>query len=69
MKASYIFAEEEVEYNLRCVMSLVKSSVSSVPFAWGNPEFVFWRTPFYNVEVYIAMVLQLLPCKKIFDAT
>ncbi|XP_010908020.1 uncharacterized protein [Elaeis guineensis] len=50
VKASYIFAEEEVEYNSRSVMSLVKSSVSSVSFAWGSPEFVFWRTPFYNVE-------------------
>ncbi|XP_038976891.1 uncharacterized protein LOC113461687 isoform X2 [Phoenix dactylifera] len=49
VKASYIFAEEEVEYNLHSVMSLVQSSVSSEPFVWGNPEFVFWRTPFYNV--------------------
>ena len=48
-------------------MSLVKSSVSSVSFAWGSPEFVFWRTPFYNVEVYVAMVLQLLQSKKIFE--
>lgn len=50
VKASCIFAEEEVEYNLRSVSSIVESSVSSVQFAWGNPEFLFWRTPFYNVE-------------------
>ncbi|XP_073012014.1 uncharacterized protein [Typha latifolia] len=50
VKASCIFAEEEVEYNLRKVITNVESSLSAAPFAWGGPEFVFWRTPFYDVK-------------------
>ncbi|KAJ6849334.1 uncharacterized protein M6B38_270095 [Iris pallida] len=50
VKATHVFVEDEVEYNLRRVVDAVKSSFSSVEFSWGDPNFVFWRTPFYDVE-------------------
>lgn len=51
VKPSHIYAEEEVEYNLRKLATTVESSLSAVPFSWGNPEFIFWRTPFYDFKV------------------
>ncbi|CAD5187578.1 unnamed protein product [Musa acuminata subsp. malaccensis] len=50
VKPSHIYAEEEVEYNLRKLATTVESSLSAVPFSWGNPEFIFWRTPFYDFK-------------------
>ncbi|KAJ8470631.1 hypothetical protein OPV22_024974 [Ensete ventricosum] len=50
VKLSHIYAEEEVEYNLRKLTTTVESSLSAVPFSWGNPEFIFWRTPFYDFK-------------------
>ncbi|MQL87856.1 hypothetical protein Taro_020417 [Colocasia esculenta] len=50
VNATHIFAEEEVEHNFRQVITLVKSSLSAVPFSSGNPEFISWNTPFYSIQ-------------------
>nr|DAD18606.1 TPA_asm: hypothetical protein HUJ06_020069 [Nelumbo nucifera] len=50
VKASNVFVEEEVEYDLRRVINVVKDSVSSMSFTWGSPQFVIWQTPFYDIE-------------------
>lgn len=46
VKATYVFVEDEVEYNIRKVIDFVESSLSTATFPWGGPEFVVWRTPF-----------------------
>lgn len=50
VKATHIFAEEEVEYNLRMMINTVEESLSCISFSWGNPQFIFWETPFYDIK-------------------
>ncbi|KAG6516025.1 hypothetical protein ZIOFF_026472 [Zingiber officinale] len=50
VKPTHIYAEEESEYDLRKLTTAVQSSLSAVPLSWGHPEFVFWRTPFYDLK-------------------
>ncbi|XP_042384085.1 uncharacterized protein LOC121976138 isoform X4 [Zingiber officinale] len=50
VKPTHIYAEEESEYDLRKLTTAVQSSLSAVPLSWGSPEFVFWRTPFYDLK-------------------
>ncbi|XP_074561653.1 uncharacterized protein LOC141817941 isoform X2 [Curcuma longa] len=50
VKPTHIYAEEESENDLRKLITAVESSLSSVHFSWGSPEFVFWRTPFYDLK-------------------
>ncbi|XP_077235482.1 DNA photolyase [Tasmannia lanceolata] len=50
VKATHIFAEEEVEYYLRRIIDIVEESLSTVPFSWGSPQFLFWQTPFYDIK-------------------
>lgn len=50
VKATHVFVEDEVEYNIRRVVDGVESSLSAETFPWGGPKFVLWRTPFYDVE-------------------
>lgn len=45
--------EDEVEHNIRSVVDDVESSLSAEIFPWGSPEFVLWRTPFYDVKVIL----------------
>lgn len=44
---STVYAEEEVEYGLREMIDVVKDSLGTMPSA---PNFVLWRTPFYDVK-------------------
>lgn len=46
-----MFAEEEVEYNLRNVIVNVETTLSASTFSWGSPELVFWRSPLYDIKV------------------
>ncbi|CAA6656217.1 unnamed protein product [Spirodela intermedia] len=50
VKATHIFAEEEVEYNFRSVTGLVKSSLAATLFSWGSPEFYSWDTLLYDIK-------------------
>ncbi|RWR87524.1 6-4DNA photolyase [Cinnamomum micranthum f. kanehirae] len=50
VKATHIFAEEEVEYDLCTIISIVQESLSCVPFPWGSPQLVFWKTAFYDIK-------------------
>ncbi|XP_020091424.1 uncharacterized protein LOC109712329 isoform X2 [Ananas comosus] len=50
VKASHVFAEEEVEYSLRNVIVNVETTLSASTFSWGSPELVFWRSPLYDIK-------------------
>eukprot|EP00262_Sarcandra_glabra_P019728 TRINITY_DN757_c0_g1_i1.p1 TRINITY_DN757_c0_g1~~TRINITY_DN757_c0_g1_i1.p1 ORF type:complete len:710 (+),score=119.17 TRINITY_DN757_c0_g1_i1:141-2270(+) len=50
VKATHIFAEEEVEYNLRRMVNIVVETLTTVLFSRGSPQFVFWQTPFYDIK-------------------
>ncbi|WOL19137.1 hypothetical protein Cni_G27934 [Canna indica] len=50
VKLSHIYVEEEAEYDLRKLTTIVESSLYASSFSWGSPEFVFWRTPFYDIK-------------------
>ncbi|XP_015878340.3 uncharacterized protein LOC107414695 [Ziziphus jujuba] len=50
VKATHIYAEEEVEYDLRKVMDIVKETLETLTFAEESPKIVPWRTPFYDMK-------------------
>ncbi|KAF8379290.1 hypothetical protein HHK36_028723 [Tetracentron sinense] len=51
VKATNIFAEEEVEYTLRRMIDIVEDTLSTtVPFPQGSPQIVLWQTPFYDFK-------------------
>nr|XP_004309063.2 PREDICTED: uncharacterized protein LOC101314712 [Fragaria vesca subsp. vesca] len=45
---SAVYAEEEVEYGLREMVGVVKERLGAMQAS--APEFVLWRTPFYDVK-------------------
>lgn len=51
VKATHIFAEGEVEYDLCTIINIVEKSLSCVPFPWGSPQLVFWQTALYDIKV------------------
>ena len=53
MNATHIYAEEEVEHDLRKLVTIVKETFP--PFSEESPNFVFWRTPFYDIEVIMKL--------------
>ncbi|KAF3324987.1 Pheophytinase [Carex littledalei] len=55
VRASHVFTEEEVEYNLRKVISSVESSLRNLNFARGNPEVAFWKAPLYDYKSLVEM--------------
>ncbi|KAL5569987.1 hypothetical protein UlMin_026562 [Ulmus minor] len=52
VNATHLYAEEEVEYELRKLIGSVKENLAleMLPFAEGNPNFVLWQTPFYDLK-------------------
>ncbi|XVF50670.1 hypothetical protein PTKIN_Ptkin04bG0120700 [Pterospermum kingtungense] len=50
VKATEVFIEEEVEYELRQMIGVVKDTLETFSFSDGNPDIVMWRTPFYDVK-------------------
>ncbi|KDP22400.1 hypothetical protein JCGZ_26231 [Jatropha curcas] len=50
VKATNVFAEEEVEYHLKMTIGIVEESLVRLPFSDGNPKIVIWRTPFYDIK-------------------
>ncbi|XP_061353310.1 uncharacterized protein LOC133298086 isoform X2 [Gastrolobium bilobum] len=56
VNATCVFAEQEVEYELRFIMDVVNQHLKSVVVSQGTPRIELWHTPFYDVKV-----LQNLP--------
>ncbi|GFY84322.1 DNA photolyase [Actinidia rufa] len=50
VKATSIFVEEEVEYELCRLMDLVREAIAKMSFPKGNPRFVLWNTPLYDIK-------------------
>ncbi|KAK1577821.1 hypothetical protein Q3G72_025116 [Acer saccharum] len=50
VRATSIFAEEEVEYHLRKMISNVDESLATVPSIDWKLEIFQWRTPFYDIK-------------------
>ncbi|XP_042505707.1 uncharacterized protein LOC122082310 isoform X2 [Macadamia integrifolia] len=65
VKATHVFSEEEVEYNLRTVIDIVEGSLSSVTFSWGIPQLVRWQTPFYDIKNLVELPASYRDFKKL----
>ncbi|XP_021657901.2 uncharacterized protein LOC110648094 [Hevea brasiliensis] len=50
VKATDIFAEEEVEYHLHKTVVIVEETLVRSPLLDGNPKMMLWRTPFYDIK-------------------
>lgn len=50
MKATSVFAEEEVEYHLRQMMAIVDETLAKVSLVDGKPKICLWQTPFYDIK-------------------
>ncbi|KAI8564628.1 hypothetical protein RHMOL_Rhmol03G0195500 [Rhododendron molle] len=50
VKATKIFAEEEVEYDLRRMLDVVGKTLSTMSIPEGNPRFVLWNAPLYDIK-------------------
>lgn len=50
-----VYAEEEVEYGLREMVGVVKERLGAMQAS--APEFVLWRTPFYDVKVVFVVLI------------
>ncbi|KAK1575265.1 hypothetical protein Q3G72_003937 [Acer saccharum] len=50
VRATSIFAEEEVEYHLCKMIGIVDESLATVASIDGNLEIFQWRTPFYDIK-------------------
>jgi len=46
-----VFAEQEVEYELRLIVDALKQRLKSVAVPQGSPGIELWQTPFYEVKV------------------
>ncbi|KAG8476237.1 hypothetical protein CXB51_033081 [Gossypium anomalum] len=50
VKATDVFIEEEVEYEMRQLIGVVKKTLETSSSLDWNPDIVMWRTPFYDVK-------------------
>ncbi|OMO85847.1 hypothetical protein CCACVL1_09967 [Corchorus capsularis] len=50
VKATDVFVEEEIEYEMRQMIGVVKDTLEMSSSVDGNPDIVMWRTPFYDVK-------------------
>ncbi|KAF3433124.1 hypothetical protein FNV43_RR24226 [Rhamnella rubrinervis] len=50
VKATHIYAEEEVEYDLRKLIGTAKETLETLTFAEESPKIVMWQTPFYDMK-------------------
>ncbi|XWS61020.1 hypothetical protein CRYUN_Cryun07bG0089900 [Craigia yunnanensis] len=50
VKATDVFVEEEVEYEMRQMIGVVKDTLEKSSSSDRNPDIVMWRTPFYDVK-------------------
>lgn len=57
VEATCVFAEQEVEYELRLIMDVVNQSLKSVVVPQGTPRIELWNTPFYDIKVDSSLVV------------
>lgn len=57
MKATNIYAEEEVEYDLRLMMDVVKKTLETVYSQEGSARLELWQTPFFDTRVIMSSFL------------
>ncbi|PKA60722.1 Cryptochrome DASH, chloroplastic/mitochondrial [Apostasia shenzhenica] len=50
VKATQVFAEEEVDYINQRVINIVKSNLLAASFPWGHPKLVSWNAPMYDIK-------------------
>ncbi|XP_021730318.1 uncharacterized protein LOC110697260 [Chenopodium quinoa] len=50
IKATVLFAEEEVEYDMRSLVATVDDSLATDPVLDWNPKIEVWRTSFYDAK-------------------
>ncbi|KAK1366662.1 Photolyase/cryptochrome alpha/beta domain-containing protein [Heracleum sosnowskyi] len=50
VKATHIFAEEEVEYEWARLMETVKGNLAALSVEEGSPNFLTWSTPLYDIK-------------------
>ncbi|KAH9678294.1 photolyase/cryptochrome alpha/beta domain-containing protein [Citrus sinensis] len=50
VKATSVFAEEEVEYHLHQMMAIVDETLAKVSLVDGKPKICLWQTPFYDIK-------------------
>lgn len=53
MKATNVYAEEEVEYDVRVIMDVVRETLEKVYSEERSARLVLWQTPFYDIKVII----------------
>lgn len=53
MKATNVYAEEEVEYDVRVIMDVVRETLETVYSEERSARLVLWQTPFYDIKVII----------------
>lgn len=57
VKATCVFAEQEVEYELRFIMDVVNQHLKLIEVPQGTPRIELWKTPFYDVKVGSSLVV------------
>ncbi|KAK8521357.1 hypothetical protein V6N13_077464 [Hibiscus sabdariffa] len=50
VKATDLFIEEEVEYEMHQLIAVVKETLETSSSLYGNLDIVLWRTPFYDIK-------------------
>ena len=53
MKATNVYAEEEVEYDVRVIMDVVRETLETVYSEERSARLMLWQTPFYDIKVII----------------
>lgn len=62
VKATCVFAEREVEYELRVLIDVVSQHLKSVSVPEGSPTIELWNTPFYDVKAGSPFVIDCVCC-------
>ena len=57
MKATNVYAEEEVEYDVRVIMDVVRETLETMYSEERSARLVLWQTPFYDMKVIIMLDL------------
>ncbi|KAK7854879.1 pheophytinase [Quercus suber] len=50
VKATNVYAEEEVEYDVRVIMDVVRETLETVYSEERSARLVLWQTPFYDIK-------------------
>jgi len=53
VKATNVYAEEEVEYDVRVIMDVVRETLETVYSEGRSARLVLWQNPLYDIKVII----------------